>query len=128
MTVKVVPTKSHVESCISAGGTWGAACVCECPTGYTSSYDAYVTNEFCTIPVEYSPAIHGANGSFLNQTSVNSGEGEASLRAVPIGISGMLQLLVVFGFCMCVVGAVRKLCRKADPTDPSLSSYPRWAS
>lgn len=128
MTVKVLPTKSPSESCISAGGTWGATCVCECPPGYTSSYDAYVTNEFCTIPVEYSPAIHGANGSFLNQTSEDSGGERASLRALPIGISGMLQLLVVFGFCMCVVGSVRKMCRKADSTEPSSSTYHRWAS
>jgi hypothetical protein len=111
MTVKVVPTKNPDESCISAGGKWGAACVCECPPGYASSYDAYVTNEFCTIPVEYSPALHGANGSLLNQTSGNSGQGGGSPRALPIGISGMLQLLVVIGFCMCVVGAVRKMCR-----------------
>ena len=113
---------SGTSPCIQAGGTTSSSGGCICPSGWTSPYDAYITGRFCTIFTEYSP-VEGTGNSTGNTTT----------NRVPpqnvVGISGIIQSVIVFAISMLVVCVFRSLltkCNRDSHDNSSALSRSQW--
>lgn len=100
---------TNSDSCLISGGVREVTGGCTCAPGWTSSYDALLTNVFCTVPTEYSTTA--APGNF-ETTPVSS---DSSIKH-SVTFFGVVQLVILFCISMLVVcvfrGAVR-CCRQS---------------
>ena len=91
---------ANMSTCIVAGGTIVMNGVCSCPSGFSSTYDAFSTGLYCTVPVEYIPS---------NTDNSSSSDSQESSYDASITTSGIIQLVVVFSLSMLVVCLIRKI-------------------
>lgn len=111
------------DPCITAGGVSQENGTCTCPEGWTSAYDAFVTNVFCNVQTEYSTTlVPGGNGTSPIDTELPVSQ--------TVSFLGVVQLIVLFLVSMvlvCVCRGVLRCCRRKPEFDfPTLHSHQRF--
>lgn len=109
---------ANMTSCTAAGGSIVMNGICSCPTGFSSTYDAFVSGIYCSVPVEHTPT---------NTDNSSSSDSQGTSFHESITTSGIIQLAVIFSISMLLVCLLRKIwpyCRR----DNTYSHPSQWST
>ena len=123
LTDNVAKTRSApLSTCIKNGGVIMQNGNCLCPDGYTSAYDAFITNDFCTIATEYSASVSTEHPESGDSTDT------LAIMDVPhtVRLSGVIQFSISFCICMLLVCGIRSIHRSFRPSKQDYPPQPQY--
>jgi len=109
------------NNCVEVGGSPLDDGNCACPIGFSSTYDALITGNFCSVSTEYS----GQTNAISSNNTLNGTESE-NPPEVRVGTTGILQLVISFSICMFLVCIFRKSfdrCKRVSRNQSSPYNY-----